>query len=130
MALYMMEAIADFSRQNQRTSVNLVRVVVFQGTMVAPYLEEMQKAGKPGSSFLGVVTAPFRFIGNKIRDLWRPDHVHSGGGGAAVDEEAPFRTNNRPVVIPKAAASLDLIILGLDQKSIDEVSVNGGNTEK
>lgn len=67
MAITMMEAIADFSRRNQATTVNLVRVVIFQTEMVPTYLEQMDKATKPGSSIMDMVTAPFRYIGDTIR---------------------------------------------------------------
>ena len=63
----MMEAIADFSRRNKTTSVELVRVVIFQKDMVPTYLRQMEKASKPGSSFFDMVKAPFKSFGRAIK---------------------------------------------------------------
>ena len=71
MALAMMEAIAEFSKKNTNISISLVRVVIFQEDMVATYLEQMEKAMKPGSSILGMVTAPFRYIGDTIKGRYK-----------------------------------------------------------
>ena len=71
MALAMMEAIAEFSKKNTNTTISLVRVVIFQEEMVATYLEQMEKAMKPGSSILGMVTAPFRYIGDTIKGRYK-----------------------------------------------------------
>ena len=72
MALAMMEAIADFSRKNQATTVHLVRVVVFQADMVPTYLSQLDQANKPDSSILDMITAPFRSISNTVkgRSTW------------------------------------------------------------
>ena len=67
MALAMMEAIAEFSKKNNNTAISLVRVVIFQEEMVATYLEQMEKAMKPGSSIMGMVTAPFRYLSDTIK---------------------------------------------------------------
>ena len=67
MAVAMMEAIADFSKKNQTTTIRLVRVVIFQRDMLSTYLDQMAKATKPGSSIMNMVTAPFRYIGNTIK---------------------------------------------------------------
>ena len=67
MAIAMMEAIADFSKQPR--NVCLVRVVVFQSTMVPTYLEQMKKANNPGSSILSMITTPFRYIGKAFKSL-------------------------------------------------------------
>ena len=63
----MMEAIAEFSRRNKNTSVELVRVVIFQKEMVPTYLRQMEKASKPGSSFFDMVKAPFKSFGRAIK---------------------------------------------------------------
>ena len=67
MADYMMEAIAEFSRRNKTTCVELVRVVIFQKEMVPTYLRQMEKASKPGSSFFDMVKAPFKSFGRAIK---------------------------------------------------------------
>ena len=67
MALNMMEAIAEFSKKNNNTAINLVRVVIFQEEMVSTYLEQMEKAMKPGSSIMGMITAPFRHLSDTIK---------------------------------------------------------------
>ena len=55
MAVYMMEAIGEFSRKNPRGVVNLVRVVIFESSMVDKYLDQMDLALKSGSSFVDTV---------------------------------------------------------------------------
>ena len=70
MAIAMMEAVADFSKKNQATTVNLVRVVIFQAEMVPTYLDQMDKATKPGSSIMYMITKPFQYIGDAIRGSW------------------------------------------------------------
>ena len=67
MADYMMEAIAEFSRKNKNACVELVRVVIFQKEMVPTYLQQMEKASKPGSSFFDMVKAPFKSFGRAIK---------------------------------------------------------------
>ena len=69
MADYMMEAIADFSK-NKNTNISLVRVVIFQAEMVPIYLEQMEKASKPDSTIMGMVTAPLKNIGKAIRGMF------------------------------------------------------------
>ena len=67
MADYMMEAIAEFSKRNKTTCVDLVRVVVFQKHMVPTYLQQMDKASRPGSSIWNMVKAPFKSMGRAVK---------------------------------------------------------------
>ena len=71
MALAMMEAIAEFSKKNTNSTISLVRVVIFQEEMVATYLDQMEKATNASSSIMGMVTAPFRYIGNTIKSVFQ-----------------------------------------------------------
>ena len=72
MALAMMEAIVEFSKKNTKVHISLVRVVIFREEMVATYLEEMEKASKPGSSILEMVTRPLcRHTGDTIKGKHR-----------------------------------------------------------
>ena len=67
MAVTMMETIAEFSRKNSKTTVSLVRVVIFQPDMISKYLEEMKRAANSGSSFLGGMTTPFKYVRRKVK---------------------------------------------------------------
>ncbi len=66
MAMAMMEAIAEFSKQKSPEHLSMVRVVIFQAFMVTIYHEQMQKATKPTSSLYSMITSPFRLFGKAI----------------------------------------------------------------
>ena len=70
MAVTMMETIAEYSRKNSATTIGLVRVVIFQTDMIAKYLEEMKKAANSGTSLLGLVTSPFKYVGRKVKGAY------------------------------------------------------------
>ena len=67
MAVYMMEAIGEFSRKHPRGVVNLVRVVIFESSMVHKYLDQMDLALKSGSSFVDTVKAVRGYVGSAFK---------------------------------------------------------------